>query len=51
MEIAVKHKLLLYADDSIILLCHKNPKVISQYLSEDSVNRLSDYVNNWLIDN
>ena len=46
MELAVKHKLLLYADDSIILVCHKNPQVISQYLSEEL-----DSVNNWLIDN
>ena len=46
MEIAVKHKLLLYADDSIILVCHKDPEVISQCLSKEL-----DSVNNWLIDN
>ena len=46
MEIAVKRKLLLYADDSIILVCHKDPKVISKYLSEELHS-----VNNWLIDN
>ena len=40
MKIAVKHQLLLYADDGIILVCHKNPEVISQCLSKelDSVN-------------
>ena len=46
MEIMVKHKLLLGADESIILVCHKNPQVISQYLSGEL-----DSVNDWLIDN
>ena len=46
MEIMVKHKLLFGADESIILVCHKNPQVISQYLFGEL-----DSVNDWLIDN
>ncbi len=43
MELAVKCKLLLYADDSVLLASDKNPKVISETLSETC--------SDWLIDN
>ena len=33
MEIAVDSKLLLYADDSIVLVSDKNPEVVKQKLS------------------
>ncbi len=35
MELGVKCKLLLYADDSVLLASDKNPKVISETLSEN----------------
>ena len=46
MCMAVKNKLLLFADYSVILVCHIDPKVISKCLAEDL-----DSCNNWLIDN
>ena len=46
MCISVKNKLLLYADDSIILVCGKDPKIVSECLSTEL-----DSCNNWLIDN
>ena len=46
MCMAVKNMLLLYADDSVILVCHKDLKVISKCSAEDL-----DSCNNWLIDN
>ncbi len=35
MELTVKCKLLLHADDSVLLASDKNPKVISKTLSEN----------------
>ncbi len=46
MEMAVKCNLLLYADDSVLLTSDKNPKVISDTLSENL-----ETCNDWLIDN
>ena len=46
MVISVKNRLLLYADDSLILVCHKNPNVVSECLADDL-----DSCNKWLIDN
>ena len=46
MVLSIKNKLLLYADDSIILVCHKNPEVISKCLAEEL-----ESCNNWLTDN
>ena len=46
MCISVRNKLLLYADDSKILVCDKNPEVVSKYLAEEL-----DSCNTWLIDN
>ena len=46
METSVRNKLLLYADDSVIISSHKDPKVISQSLSSDLQS-----CNNWLINN
>ena len=46
MQLSIKNKLLLYADDSVILVSDKNPDVISTKLSEDLKT-----CNEWLIDN
>ena len=46
MVISVKHKLLLYADDSVILVCDKDPSVAQKGLSSDL-----DTCTKWLIDN
>ncbi len=46
MELAVKCKLLLYADDSVLLASDKDPKVISEMLSENL-----ETCNDWLKDN
>ncbi len=46
MEMAVKCNLLLYTDDSVLLTSGKNPKVISEMLSENL-----ETCNDWLIDN
>ena len=46
MVISVKHKLLLYADDSVILVCDKDPSAVSKSLSSEL-----DTCNKWLIDN
>ncbi len=43
---AVNCKLILYADDSILLVSHKDPKVIENKLSTELQS-----VNNWLIEN
>ncbi len=42
----VKCNLLVYADDSVLLKSDKNPKVISETLSENL-----ETCNDWLIDN
>ena len=46
METSVKNKLLLYADDSVIIASHKDPEVISRSLSLDLKS-----CNEWLIAN
>ena len=46
MVLSIKHKLLLYADDSVLLVCDKNPEAVSKSLSSELEN-----CNNWLIDN
>ena len=46
MHLSVKNELLLYADDSVILVYDRDPNVISRKLAED----LST-CNEWLIDN
>ncbi len=46
MTIAKKCKLLLYADDSILLASDKDPKAIAEKLS-----RNLDTCNDWLVDN
>ena len=46
MHLSVKNELLLYADDSVILVYDKDPNVISQKLAEDLKT-----CNEWLIDN
>ena len=46
MVTSVKNKLLLYADDSVIISSHINPDVISDELSSDLRT-----CNNWLINN
>ena len=43
---SVRNKLLLYADDSVILVSDKDPSVVSHELSKDL-----ESCNNWLIDN
>ena len=42
----IRNKLLLYADDSVILVSDKDSRVVSQALSNDLRS-----CNNWLIDN
>ena len=46
MVTSVQNKLLLYADDSVILVSNKDPGVVSHELSKDL-----ESCNNWLIDN
>jgi hypothetical protein len=46
METSVHNKLLLYADDSVIITSHKDPEVISHSLSSDLKS-----CNDWLISN
>ncbi len=46
MEMVVKCNLLLYADGSVLLTSDKNPKVVSETLSENL-----ETCNDWLIDN
>tara|TARA_B110000881_G_C18495777_1_gene474172 strand:- start:132 stop:1001 length:870 start_codon:yes stop_codon:yes gene_type:complete len=46
MVCSVRNKLLLYADDSVILVSDKDSRVVSQALSNDLRS-----CNNWLIDN
>ena len=46
MEMAVTCKLVLYADDSILLVSDKDPKVIEQKLGQELKS-----TNNWLIEN
>ena len=46
MATSVKNKLLLYADDSVIISSNKNPDVIANELSSDLRT-----CNNWLINN
>ena len=46
METSVQNKLLLYADDSVIISSHKDPEVISHSLSADLKS-----CNDWLINN
>ncbi len=46
MPMAVNCKLLLYADDSVLLLPDKNPKVVSETRSKEL-----ETCNEWLIDN
>ena len=46
MVASVQNKLLLYADDSVILVSNKDPRVVSHELSKDL-----ESCNNWLIDN
>ncbi len=45
-EVTISGYLLLYADDSVIQTSDKNPKVISEVLSENL-----EKCNDWLIDN
>ena len=44
MVTSVKNELLLYADDSVIISCDKNPQVVARELSLDLKT-----CNNWLI--
>ncbi len=37
MPVSVKSKLLLYADDSVVLVSHRDPRVISNILSQELV--------------
>ncbi len=46
MPASVKNKLLLYADDSALLVSHRYPKVISNTLSQEL-----ESCTEWLIDN
>ena len=46
MACSVRNKLLLYADDSVILVSDKDPSVVSHELSKDL-----ESCNHWLIDN
>ncbi len=46
MPVSVKSKLLLYADDSTLLVSHRDPRVISNTLSQEL-----ESCNEWLIDN
>ncbi len=46
MSVSVKSKLLLYADDSVLLVSHRDPRVISNTLSQEL-----ESCNKWLIDN
>ena len=46
MKAAVKCKLLLYADDSVLLVSHKNPEIVSRTLGEEMENCY-----NWMVDN
>ncbi len=46
METSIHNKLLLYADDSVLVCAHKDPDVISRSLSSDL-----NSCNNWLISN
>ncbi len=43
---SVKCKLLLYADDSVLLVSDKDPRVVS-----DTISRELETCNEWLIDN
>ena len=46
MELAVQNKLLLYADDSVILAYDRDPKVVADMLGSDLTS-----CNQWLVDN
>ncbi len=46
MPMSVKCKLLLYVDDSVLLVSDQNPKVVS-----DTLSRELETCNEWLIDN
>ncbi len=46
MSVSVKSKLLLYADDIVLLVSHRDPRVISYTLSREL-----ESCNEWLIDN
>ncbi len=46
MPVSVKSKLLLYAYDSVLLVSHRDPRVISNTLSQEL-----ESCNEWLIDN
>ncbi len=46
MPVCVKSRLLLYADDSVLLVSHRDPRVISNTLSLEL-----KLCNEWLIDN
>ncbi len=46
MPVSVKCKLLLYADDSVLLMSHKDTKAISDTLSKEL-----ESCNEWLVDN
>ncbi len=46
MLVSVKSKLLLYADDSVLLVSHRDPRVIPNTLSQEL-----ESCNKWLIDN
>ncbi len=45
MSVSVKCKLLLYADDSVLLMSHKDPKATSDTLSQEL-----ESCNEWLVD-
>ena len=46
MEMAVTFKILLYTNDSMLILSGKNPSVVSQNLSQEIHNCIS-----WMVDN
>ncbi len=46
MPVSIQSKLLLYADDSVLLVSHRDPRVISNTLSQEL-----ESCNEWIIDN
>ncbi len=46
MPVSVKNKLLLYADDSVLLVSHRDPRATSDTLSKEL-----ESCNEWLVDN
>ena len=45
MELSVQNKLLLYADDSVIIAYDRDPKVVADMLGSDLTS-----CNQWLLD-